>query len=271
MQHRKANRVMLSTTPYEPHTQSGRGATVTDRSFLDFSVKELQTLVDTYQWLAFTQHPLGVSEVRDHLGKFGRLVQNDRRQDGVLKLDGSQKNEVLLGEGFMPLHRDGPLMGNDIALVGICCVEHKNVIGGRTFISDVASAVKQVPAPLLDVIREKGIEAKPVDNYYLKPSDTWHPIPGFIDVGGVSYLNVIFPYSSGEKPSWLVRIPGVPEELCRTIIGTLRAAIMSEKYCYHHTWSEGELLLLDNRRTLHGREAFRGQRSLVNVQVLAER
>ena len=101
-------------------------------------------------------------------------------------------------------------MGNDIALVGICCVEYRNVTGGgRTFISDIASAVKEVPAAMLDVIREKGIEGKPVDSYYTKPSDTWLAIPGFIDVGGASYLNVIFPYGPGEKPSWLVRIPGV--------------------------------------------------------------
>ncbi len=261
---------MLSNTAYEPLTQSGRGATIDDRSFLDFSVRELEDLIDTYQWLVFTRHPLSVSDVRRHLGQFGPLVHNDRREDGVLKLDGSQKKEVLLGEGFMPLHRDGPLMGNDIALVGICCVEHRNVTGGRTFISDIASAMTEVPPPILDIIREKGIEAKPVDSYYTKPADTWHPIPGFIEVGGTSYLNVVFPYAPGEKPSWLIRIPGIEDEEFQTMVDTLRTAILSERYCYYHEWSEGELLLLDNRRTLHGREAFHGQRSLVNVQVLTE-
>lgn len=261
---------MLSNKIYEPHTESGRGATIADRSFLDFSVEELEELIQTYQWLVFTRHPLSVSDARERLGAFGHLVRNDRRQDGVLKLDGSRKNEALLGEGSMPLHRDGPLTGNDIALVGICCVEHKNVTGGRTFISDIASAVNDVPAPILEVIRENGIEAKPVDSYYLKSADAWHPIPGFIDVGGASYLNVVFPYARGEKPGWLVRIPGITGERFETIVETVRGAIMSEKYCYFHTWSEGELLLLDNRRTLHGREAFQGQRSLVNVQVLAE-
>jgi alpha-ketoglutarate-dependent taurine dioxygenase len=47
-------------------------------------------------------------------------------------------------------------------------------------------------------------------------------------------------------------------------------ALISEKYCYYHQWSEGELLLLDNRRALHGREPFKGQRSLVNIQVIAD-
>jgi len=265
------NPIMLSSKLYQPHTPSGRGATIADRSFLDFSVEELRSLIDTYQWLVFKHHSLSGSDVAGHLRKFGRLVQNDRRQNGILKLDGSKKEEVLLGEGFMPLHRDGAFMGNDIAFVGICCVEYQNVTGGgRTFISDIASAVKEVPMAMLDVIREKGIEGKPVDSYYTKPSDTWLPIPGFIDVGGASYLNVIFPYGPGEKPSWLIRIPGVEEELFQTIIETLSTALISEKYCYYHQWSEGELLLLDNRRTLHGREAFQGQRSLVNIQVIAD-
>lgn len=261
---------MSSNGPYPPHTPSGRGATIADRSFLDFSVSELTELLDVYRWLVFTGHPLSVLDVSEHLGKFGRLVRNDRRKDGVLELDGSRKEEVLLGEGFLPLHRDGPLMGNDIALVGICCVQHQHVTGGRTFISDIAGAMHDVPDRVLDVIREHGIEAKPVDKYYTKPSDTWHPIPGFIHVGGMSYLNVVFPYAAGDKPSWLIRIPGVSEQRFQAIIETLRAAIMSERYCYHHVWSEGELLLFDNRRTLHGREAFHGRRALVNLQVLVE-
>ena len=178
---------MLSSRPYEPHTPSGRGATIADRSFLDFSDHELRTLIDTFQWLVFKHHPLSGSDVAEHLGNFGRLVENDRRQNGILSLDGSKKEEVLLGEGYMPLHRDGAFMGNDIALVGIYCVEYQNVTGGgRTFISDIASAVKEVPATMLDFIRAKGIQGKPVDSYYTKPSDTWLPIPGFVDVGDAS-------------------------------------------------------------------------------------
>jgi len=137
-----------------------------DRSFLDFSIEEIDELIDNYQWLVFKRHRLDVSDVVGHLSKFGRLVRNDRRQNGVLKLDGSKKEEVLLGEGFMPFHRDGPLMGNDIALVGICCVEYKNVTGSaRTFVSDIANAIKEVQPAMLNVIREKGIAIKPVDGY----------------------------------------------------------------------------------------------------------
>lgn len=260
---------MTSSNTYEPLTASGRGAKILDRRFVDFSVEEIRALIDRHQWLAFAGAPVTGEEVLGHLGRFGKLVQNERRKDGVLALDGSKKEEVLLGEGFMPLHRDGALMGTNVALVGIHCLQYKDVTGGgRTFISDIESALKEVPQEYLDLIREKGIEAKPVDSYYTKPSDVWHWIPGFIEVGGKSFLNVGFPYRAGEKASWLVRMPGVEQERFETIFETLRSTLMSEKYCYYHSWKEGQLLLLDNQRTLHGREAFQGQRALANIQVV---
>jgi (5R)-carbapenem-3-carboxylate synthase len=170
----------------------------------------------------------------------------------------------------MPLHRDGALMGNTIDLVGIFCVEYKDVTGGgRTFVSDVENACKEVPPEILEIVRERGIEGRPVDRYYTKASDQWHRIAGFAEVGGKSYLNVGFPYRPGEKASWMLRIPGVDDDRCQQMFETMRAILMSETYCYYHEWDEGDLLLLDNRRLLHGREAFRGQRALANLQVLA--
>ena len=95
-------------------------------------------------------HPVAEGEVIAYLGQFGDLVQNDRRKGAVLKIDGSKKDEVLLGEGFMPLHRDGALMGTSVALVGIYCVEYKNVSGGgRTFVSDIEGGSKEIPAAAL--------------------------------------------------------------------------------------------------------------------------
>lgn len=258
------------TRAYEPLTASGKGATISDRSLLDFSVEEIRELVARYRWLAFKGHPVENRAVLDYLGRFGPLTQNDRRKDGVLALDGSKKDEVLLGQGFMPLHRDGALMGTDVELIGIHCVEYANVTGGgRTFISDIEEACKEVPQEYLELIREKGIEGRPVDTYYLKPSDKWHWIPGFIDVRGTSYLNVGFPYRPGEKASWLVRIPGVEDDRVQEIFEAMRKALMDPKYCYFHEWEVGEVLLIDNKRTLHGREAFQGQRYLANIQVLA--
>lgn len=256
---------------YKPLTPSGKGALITDRKVTDFSVAEIRDLIFRHEWLAFKNNPVSLTEAETYLRNFGTLVENDRRKGAVLQIDASKKEEgeVLLGQGYLPLHRDGALMGYNIELVGIFCVVHKNVTGGRTFITDIDNACKEVPQEILDVVRERGIEGRPVDRYYLKGADQWHKIAGFIDVGGKSYLNVGFPSPPNEKPSWVLRIPGIDDERCMQWFETMRSILMSDKYCYYHEWEEGDLLLLDNQRTLHGREAFRGERALANLQVRA--
>lgn len=256
---------------YTPLTPSGKGASITDRRVTDVPVGEVRRLLARYEWLVFQRNPVTLDEVIAYLRGFGTLIENDRRRGAVLALDASKKDEgeVLLGEGFMPLHRDGALMGNAIEIVGIFCERLRDVTGGRTFVCDIENACKEVPADILELLRERGIEGRPVDRYYTKAADAWHPIAGFAEVEGKSYLNVGFPFRPGEQPSWLLRIPGVDDERCQELFETMRAILMSERYCYYHPWEEGDLILLDNRKLLHGREAFRGERALANLQVRA--
>lgn len=264
---------MTANAEYQVLTESGRGLKISNKSFKEFSKEELEELLDKYYWLVFTNNPITIDDVEDTLTQIGPLTENDRRKGAVLNIDTSKvdEGEVLLGQGFLPLHRDGSLMGTNVKYVGIFCVEHKNVTeGGRTFITDAESALKEVPQSYLDLLDEKGIEGKPVDNYYLKSGDEWHPIAGFIEVEGKKFLNVGFPSPEGEKKSWDMRIPGETDEKFKEVFDSLEGAVMDEKYCYHHTWTEGDLMLLDNRKTLHGREAFKGQRALANIQVLGD-
>lgn len=257
---------------YTPILESGKGLKITDKKITDFSADEIQALIDEHRFLVFTENPITAEEVEDFLQQFGPLTQNNRRKGAVLAIDGSKNDEgeVLLGQGFLPLHRDGALMGTNVQMVGIFCQEYKNVQNGRTFVTDSEAIQKVIPSEYMDLLREKGIEGKPVDSYYLKSADSWHPIKGFIDVDGEEFLNIGFPSPEGEKPSWLLQIPGETEEKCKKIFDTLSDIAMDEKYCYYHEWQEGELILFDNRRTLHGREAFTGgPRALANIQVLA--
>jgi (5R)-carbapenem-3-carboxylate synthase len=264
---------MAST--YPPLTPSGKGATITDRRITEFAPDEIRALLAQHQWLVFKRdpvRPVAIDDLITYLGQFGKLTDNDRRKDHVLKIDASKtdEGEVLLGQGFLPLHRDGALMGNKIEIVGIFCVQYQDVTGGgRTFITDIENGCKDVPAEILETIRAKGIEGRPVDRYYTAAADAWHWIPGFAETEGQSYLNVGFPYRPGEKPSWMLRIPGVDDDRCAEMFETMRTILMSDQYCYYHQWAEGDLLLLDNRKTLHGREAFQGRRALANLQVLA--
>lgn len=264
---------MTVAEKYETLTGSGRGLKITDKKPGDFDTVEIRELLKAHSFLVFSGTPVTTDEVESFLSQFGSLTQNNRRKGTVLAIDGSKgdEGEVLLGQGFLPLHRDGALMGTNVEMVGIFCQELGDVTGGRTFVVDSASAQQDIPKEYLDLLREKGIEGKPVDSYYLKSADEWIGIKGFIEVDGKEYLNVGFPSPETEKPSWLIQIPGETEAKFREVFNTMTDVVMDTKHCYYHDWKEGDLVLFDNRKTLHGREAFTGgPRALANIQVLID-
>lgn len=265
---------MTVAEKYKTLTGSGKGLRIDDKKITDFSTDEVRDLLKKYSFVVFSGKPATIEEVDAHLETFGPLTQNEHRKGDngtLLKIDGSKadEGEVLLGNGFLPLHRDGALMGNDIEMVGIYCQEYTNVVNGRTFVVDSAGAQEDIPKEYMDLLREKGIEGKSVDEYYAASQEKWLPVAGFIECEGKEYLNVGFPSPEGEDPSWLIQIPGETEEKFREVFNAMTDIVMDTKHCYYHDWKEGDLVLFDNRKTLHGREAFTGgPRALANIQVL---
>lgn len=257
--------------PYKPLTPSGKGILFENRPLVDFSKEEIKELLQKYHWIAFKKNNIALSELTEYLEQFGNVVKNDRRDGAVLKVDGGKKEEVFLGNGFLPLHKDGLLMGNNVAMVSIFCMEYSNVSDGRTFITDIENAINEVPLNIQELLRERGMDVKPLDAYYLTSTDKWYHMNGFLEVEGKEYLNIGFPYKRGEKSSWQTKIEGLTEDEFYEVFEILDKAVMNPKYCYYHNWDVGDILLFDNRKTLHGREAFNGHRSLANIQVVFDK
>lgn len=262
---------MKTVAPYKPLTPSGKGISFENRPLEDFSKEEITELLNKYHWIAFKKNEISLGDLTNYLEQFGSVVKNDRRDGAVLKVDGGKKEEVFLGNGFLPLHKDGLLMGNNVGMVSIFCMEYNEVSDGRTFITDIENAINEVPNEIQDLLRAKGMDVKPLDAYYLTSSDKWYHMSGFLEVDGKEYLNIGFPYKRGEKSSWLTQIEGLNEDEFYEVFDVLDKAVMDPKYCYFHDWEKGDILLFDNRKTLHGREAFKGQRALANIQVVFEK
>ena len=214
-----------------------------------------------------------LDEALSFLRKFGPLNEIEVRDKGVLTLD-ARDDEVLRSKDALPLHKDGLLTNVDARLVGIYCVDFQNVEGGRTYISDWTQAISGIPDAYLTILRENGFEGMAVDDtgYYQKESAKWHHFPAFIVNGdGEVCLHIGLPHKDGETEGWRVRIPGVPEELSDKILRTMIDVFEEKDHTYFHAWSEGDMLLFDNYKVLHGREAYRGgPRLLANIQVLSE-
>lgn len=252
----------------ETLTKSGKGIKIENRSILSFEKEEIVDLLDKYHWIAFKKDGVDIDNLILFLENFGRVVKNERRDGAVLKVDGSKKEEVFLGNGFLPLHKDGLLMGNNVGMVAIYCSAYSNVKDGRTFITDIENAIHKVPIEIQNLLRERGMDVKPLDAYYLTSTEKWYHMNGFLEVEGKEYLNIGFPYKRGEKSSWQTKIEGLTEDEFYEVFDELDKAVMDSNYCYFHNWDEGDILLFDNRKTLHGREAFEGKRALANIQVV---
>lgn len=253
----------------EPLTASGAGRRLTaNAGALLPSSASLRAWLDEHRFLVVRNAARNVDEARTWLARLGPPIEHERRTDGVLELDGSKDgSEVLRGCAGMPLHKDGLLMGIDVPFVGIFCERFRDVEAGRTRICDAQSALSELPAELRGLLERNGIEAQAVDtDYYLKEGGTWHPLPAVIDTPEGPSLNLGLPYDAGDRPSWRVRVAGVDPATSDAALTKLRSVLHDPRLTYQHDWREGDLLLLANHRVLHGREPYRGDRVLANLQ-----
>jgi alpha-ketoglutarate-dependent taurine dioxygenase len=251
-----------------PLTASGIGVLVENADSTFFEKAHIENLLYKHQFLICKQINWSIDQLHTFLEQFGELVKNEKRKDNtVLELNGRDK-EVLKGNGRMPLHRDGLLMNNAVKYTAIYCLEFDVTKGGRTYISDNEAAWSEFPETIKEILHKNGFEVKPYDkNYYLKNEDKWYPFEGVAHFEGKAFLNGGLNYAREEDKSYELRICNINEEQSYRYYGEMEAILENEKYTYFHDWNVGDLIFFDNRRVLHGREAFEGIRSLIQLQV----
>ena len=67
---------------------------------------------------------------------------------------------------------------------------------------------------------------------------------------------IYFPFDEGQSASWESRIVGFSEYETKKFFAELFEFISQPRYYYRHYWKEGDLLIMDNRNTIHDREEF---------------
>jgi hypothetical protein len=141
---------------------------------------------------------------------------------------------------------------------------------GATVICDQIAAWREMPRVLIEVIDAGSLEYFGVERgYFTNVPTTWFPIPTIRDFGRVRSLNISLPFEDGAPTSWQVRVPGKSESESRAWFGALREHLTQERYIYTHRWQPGDLVIVDNQRTLHGRLPLRdgARRILMRGQV----
>ncbi len=190
----------------------------------------------------------------------------------ILHLNGNREiGKVITGRSGLPLHTDGILLGTQVDFIILFATKAENLTSdGATLVCDQITAWHEMPNDLRDVLLQGQLEYLANERgYFTNVPDNWYAIPTFRNYGRVKSLNIALPFLDDAPTSWSVRIPGVPTDVSVRFFDDLRDHFMQERYLYEHYWSTGDLVVIDNQRTLHGRRGLdrEGIRVLLRGQV----
>jgi len=73
------------------------------------------------------------------------------------------------------------------------------------------------------------------------------------------YLNPLF-----------LTVSGVAPQAAAELIDDLHERLRRPRFCYHHEWQDGDIVVVDNHALVHGRNPFRGDptRHLQRIQIV---
>lgn len=190
----------------------------------------------------------------------------------VLHLDGNRdEGKVITGRGGLPLHTDGVLLGTQVDLIVLYAAQVRDLGGaGATMVCDQITAWREMPEHLREVLQRGHLEYTATERgYFTTVPEGRFAIPTFRDYGRIRSLNLALPFDDGADRSWTAHVPEVSEEESQRFFDDLAAFLSQDRYLYRHRWEEGDLVVIDNQRTLHGRRGLApdGARVLLRGQV----
>ena len=174
----------------------------------------------------------------------------------ILNLDGTHdKEKVITGRGSLPLHTDGILLGTQVDLIILYAAQIENIESdGATVVCDQLAAWHDMPSSLRQPLLKGHLDYLAFERgYFATVPNGWYPISTFRDYGRVRSLNLALPFDGAAKASWDVRVPGMDEAASTAWFAELEHHLTQARYLYSHCWRQGDLLIIDNQRTLHGR------------------
>lgn len=263
------------TTRTSRLTESGMGAVLeADSEFAALSAR-IRTAVLEHGCVLVPGLDLRESQFQNLVHSIGSLVDHkfgEGRAD-LLKLDASREaGKVVNGRGMLPLHTDGLMVGERTDLIVLYARQFEDEPGsGETIICDQLAAWAEMPEHLRAVLDRAGSLEYLVEErgYFPTVPEDWYPIDVVRDYGRVRSLNLALTFSADASArGWQVRVPGISAQESDAFLAELAAYLGGPRYIYQHRWTEGDLLVIDNQRTLHGRTAisedglrvlFRGQ------------
>jgi (5R)-carbapenem-3-carboxylate synthase len=247
---------------------SGFGSVLDKDEFLHLPPSDLLSLLRDKGVVVIRNISLSKSEFLSLYRRYGTAVEyvGSRANVGygyrnTLELNGD-RSKIVTGRGRLPFHIDGGLLHSRVDQVFLYAATIENLrFRGATLITDHVLAMREMPRHLRDVLECETFQVNAVERgFYAGGSiDGWFTIETFKDLGWVRAFIIYFPFDDNDPPSWDTRIVGFSQFKTRKFFAELGAFLRQPQYTYYHYWREGDLLIFDNRRSIHEREEFRDE------------
>jgi (5R)-carbapenem-3-carboxylate synthase len=244
---------------------SGFGTILNRDSFLSSNPELVKDIMKEKGFALIRGLSLSKEEFTSLYSGYGNVVKyvNKRRHVGFGYKDtlelGGEKEKVVTGRGQLPFHADGGLLLSAVDQVFLYAVKIQNMrYRGGTLMTDHVLAYQEMPLHLRDVLDNETFEVNVTERgYYSNVSpEGWFKVPVFTDYGWVKKMLIYFPFDEGQPASWHPRILGFNDYETKKFFKELSQFFRNPRYTYTHYWQEGDLLISDNRRTIHEREEF---------------
>ena len=211
----------------------------------------------------------------EYFGPVGDYLRPDSLRSGVMKerhrsvmfISNIVENGEPIGtlpDGEMMFHTDTGYAQNPHKATTLFAVELPDT-GGHTIFSNQYAVYDALP----ETLREK-LEGREARNAY-EFGTTIKTKERYDAAETRTAIHPIFlPHSETGRPALFVNelmteeIIGLPEDESRTTLDALFAMQREDRFLYEHVWELGDLVMWDNRCTLHARTDFpRDQRRLL--------
>jgi carboxymethylproline synthase len=253
----------------------GAGVSAADASSLQTLAQTILSSVSDARFVLVKNLTLSEGAFKSIVRALGEPVIHKFQTGGsdLMKLPATHdKGNVVLGRGMLPAHTDGLFVGHRPDLLMLYASEFSDLAGsGETTIIDQVAAMEEMPESLRNTLEGVEFEYQIVETgHHMKSlGDMWFSVPPVTEHRGRKCLGVSLPFPPTTDKSWNIRVKGWGEAKSTALLGELDQYLYQERYLYQHPWQVGDLLIIDNFGTLHGRTAIseRGVRCLYRGQV----
>ncbi len=189
----------------------------------------------------------------------GHIPELEGSREGIAYVSNVRKDGKLIGilpDGEMQFHsdqsyREQPSQGSMLHAITIPRV------GGNTLFLNCYAAYETLPQDVKD--RLKGLRALHVYDYNLNPTQRARTIApdAPTQLQPVVRLHPV----TGRRALYVSRlitayIEGMPQQESDDLLGMLFDHMEQPRFTYEHVWKTGDVLMWDNRCTLHARTDF---------------